>query len=107
VRHDAVLALLAAGSLFELICALGVVWMREGFAQLHYSAAASSVGLAAFAAAVGLTGFSSASGTVDCMVALFLTFALSPVLVAATARAGRRMRYGTLEPTAREYHQQP
>lgn len=101
------MALLAFGCLCELVCVLGVLWMRSGFDQLHFSGASSTVGLLAVAGAVAVTGFSSASGTIDCEVALGITFVLSPVVVSATGRAGRRMRCGSLEPTPEEFEQQP
>lgn len=107
MRHDATVALLAFGCLCELVCVLGLIWMRDAFDQLHFSGASSTIGLLAVAVAVGLTGFSSASGTIDCEVALGLTFVLNPVMISATARAGRRMRFGSLEPTREEFQHQP
>ncbi len=107
MTHDVVVALLVAGCACQAVCVAGTLWMRSGFDQLHFSGAASTVGLLFFAVAVGLQGFNSASGTIDCIVALGLTFVLGPVMVTATARAGRRMRYDTLEPLAREFEQQP
>ena len=107
MTHEAVVALLIAGCVCEAVCVIGTLWMRSGFDQLHYSGAASTVGLLFFAVAVGLQGFSSVSGTIDCVVALGLTFLLGPVMVTATARAGRRMRFDTLEPLRQEFEQQP
>lgn len=107
MSHDAVVALLIAGCACELICVAGTLWMRSGFDQLHFSGAASTVGLLFFAVAVGLQGFDSVSGTIDCVVALALTFFLAPVMVTATARAGRRMRFDALKPLEQEFEQQP
>lgn len=107
MRHDIVLALLAAGMLTEGICLVGVLWLRSAFDQLHFSGAASTVPLVFFAVAVGLTGFSSVSGTIDCLVALALTFGLNPVVVSATGRFGRQLRFGSLQPTQAEFEQQP
>lgn len=107
MKHDAALALLALCCLCQTVCVVGVLWMRDGFDQLHFSSASSTVGLFALAVAVVLTGFSSVSGTIDCLVALGLSFVLNPVMTSATARAGRRMRYGSLDPTKREFEQQP
>lgn len=107
MKQDATLALLAFGCMCEVICVLGVLWMRNGFDQLHFSGAASTIGVVAFAVAVVLKGFSSVSGTIDCVVALAFLFGLSPVMVSATARAGRRVRFDTLEPTPSEFEQQP
>lgn len=107
MRHDAVVALLVFGCLCEVVCVAGVLWMRSGFDQLHFAGAASTVGLLAFGVAVGLTGFSSPAGTIDCLVALALTFLLAPVMISATGRAGRRMRYDDVKPRIQEYEQQP
>lgn len=107
MKHDVVLALLALCGLCSWVCVAGVLWMRNGFDQLHFSGASSTLGLFALAAAVMLTGFSSISGTIDCVVALGLTFILNPVMISATARAGRRMEYDTLEPRPEEYEKQP
>jgi monovalent cation/proton antiporter MnhG/PhaG subunit len=107
VKHDAALALLGLVCLCQTLCVVGVLWMRDGFDQLHFSSASSTVGLFALAGAVALTGFSSVSGTIDCLVALALTFVLNPVMTSATARAGRRMRYKSLDPQPREFEQQP
>jgi monovalent cation/proton antiporter MnhG/PhaG subunit len=107
VRAELILALLASGCLCQTVCVTGLLWMRDGFDQLHYASAASTVGVVAIGVAVVLSGFSSVSGTIDCVVALALTFGLNPVLTSATGRAGRRMRFDTLEPTPEEFSQQP
>lgn len=104
---DPVAALLAAGCLCQAICVVGVLWMRSGFDQLHYSGAATTIGPVLFGVAVVLQGFDSLSGTIDCVVALALLIGLGPVTATATARAGRRMRFDTLEPLERELGQQP
>jgi multisubunit Na+/H+ antiporter MnhG subunit len=93
--------------LAEGICIVGVLWLRSAFDQLHFSGAASTVPLVFFAVAVGLTGFSSISGTIDCLVALALTFMINPVLVSAMGRFGRRQRFGSLQQTPAEFEQQP
>lgn len=107
MTHDAVVALLVAGCLCQAVCVAGVLWMRSGFDQLHFSGAASTVGPLLLGVAVVLQGFDSLSGTIDCVVALALTFVLGPVMATATARAGRRMRFDTLDPLEREFEQQP
>ena len=107
MKSDFVIALLSFGCLCEAVCVLGVVWFRDAFDQLHFCGAASTVGLFSFVAAVAVQGFATASGTIDCIVALFLTFALGPVMISATARAGRRMEFDSLEPRPNEYEQQP
>lgn len=107
MSHDIVIALLVFGCACELIGVTGVLWMRQGFDQLHFAGAASTVGVLAIGVAVVVQGFSSLSGTIDCVVALALTFLLNPVMAMATARAGRRLRYESLEPTPEEFEQQP
>ena len=107
MTHDAVTALLIVGCACQVVCVVGVLWMRSGFDQLHFSGAASTLGPLFIAVAVVLQGFSSLSGTIDCVVALGLTFFLAPVMATATARAGRRMQYDTLEPLEQEFGQQP
>lgn len=102
MTKDAVWALLAFGCVCETVCVVGVLWLRDGFDQLHFAGASSTVGLFAFVAAVALQRFASAAGTIDCLAALVLTFLLNPVMVAATGRAGRRLRGDDLEPTAEE-----
>ncbi len=107
MTHDAVIALLIAGCACQIVCVAGVLWMRSGFDQLHFSGAAGTLGVLFIGVAVVLQGFSSLSGTIDCVVALALTFFLGPVMATATARAARRMRYDTLEPRQQEFEQQP
>lgn len=107
MKGDVVIALLGLGCLSELICIAGVLWFRDGFDQLHFSGAASTLGLFFILAALFVQGFSTVSGTIDCAVALALTFVLNPVMTSATARAGRRMRFDNLRPRANEFRQQP
>lgn len=107
MTHGAVIGLLIAGCVCQAVCVAGVLWMRSGFDQLHYSGAASTVGLVFFGVAAALQGFDSVSGTIECLVALGLVFLLGPVMTMATARAGRRMRFDTLEPMEHEFEQQP
>lgn len=107
MSHAAVTALLVFGAACEVVCVAGTLWMRQGFDQLHFTGAASTVGVLAFGVAVVLQGFSSLSGTIECVVALALTFLINPVMATATARAGRRLRYETLEARPEEFEQQP
>lgn len=107
MSHDVVIALLVVGCVCETICVVGVLWFRDGFDQLHFQGASTTVGLLAFAVAVVIDGFSSLSGTIDCVVALALTFLLNPVMTSATGRAGRRMRFDTLRPKPEEFEAQP
>jgi monovalent cation/proton antiporter MnhG/PhaG subunit len=84
-------ALLAAGVLAELICCVGVWWMRDVFDRLHYSGAGSLVGPVLIGASVAITGFSQLSGTVQSLAALAFLAALGPALTHATARSARRL----------------
>lgn len=107
MTHVAVLALLVLGCVCEMTAVAGTLWMKDGFDQLHYAGAAGTVGVIAFGAAVVVQGFPSASGVIDCVIALALLLVLGPVTVSATGRAGRRIRYGTLEPRPEEFERQP
>lgn len=107
MTHDLVIGLLVFGCLCEMVCVGGVLWMRDGFDQLHFTGAASTVGVLAIGVAMVLQGFSTLSGTIECAVALGLIFFLNPMMATATARAGRRMRHDSLEPTPEEFEQQP
>ena len=100
--HVAATTLLGLGVGAEVICVVGVVWMTDGFDALHFTAAATTIGPLLVATAAVLTGFSSLSGTIECVTACVVLFLLSPVLVGATGRAGRRLDYDDVAPTAQE-----
>lgn len=85
--------LLAAGVLAQLVCCVGVWWMRDVFDRLHYAAAGTTAGPVLIGVSVALTGFSSPSGTVQALAALAFLVVLNPLLVHATARAARRMHH--------------
>ena len=99
--------LLWAGVIAELVCVLGLVWMRDAFDELHYVAAATTAGPVLIATAAGLTGFSSLAGTTEVVTACAALFVLNPVLTSATGRAGRDLAHGDLEPTAEEWAPTP
>lgn len=103
--HVLAVVLVGIGTACELVCLLGVLWFRDAFDQLHYSSAASTVGVFAFGVAAVLTGFPSVSGTIECVIALFLVFVLNASLTVGTGRAGRKWRQGTLAPKAAEYEE--
>jgi multicomponent Na+:H+ antiporter subunit G len=88
VRDVVVAALLAAGVLVQLLCAVGVVAMRDVFDRLHYVGPASAVGPFLFAAAALVEDSFSQPGVKALVVALLLAVT-SPVLSHATARALR------------------
>ena len=92
VRTVAADALLVLGVTAEVVCVVGVVWMRDVFDRLHFVAAGTTMGPVLVAAAVGLTGMSSVSALVESLAALLLLLVLNPVLTHATARAVHRLR---------------
>ena len=97
----AVDVLLALGVALELLCCVGVVVMRTTFDRLHYAAAGTTVpAFLVLAAVLVREGFSS--GGLDAIAAVALLFLLNPVLVVATARAARRIDYGSVAPRPEE-----
>ena len=90
---------LGAGVLAQLVCCLGVVWMRDVFDRLHFAGAGTTVGPVLIGVSVALTGFSSPSGTVQSLAALAFLVVLGPVLTHATGRAARDLLHGDLGPT--------
>lgn len=87
---------LAAGVLAQLVCCLGVWWMRDVFDRLHFAAAGTTVGPVLVGVSVALTGFSSTSGTVQALAAVALLILLNPVLTHASGRAARQLVHGDL-----------
>jgi multisubunit Na+/H+ antiporter MnhG subunit len=94
--NAAVDVLLAAGVVLELACCIGVVVMRTTFDRLHYVAAGTTVPAFCVLAAV-LAREHLSSGGLAAIAAVGLMFLLNPVLTTATARAARRIDYGTVE----------
>ncbi len=86
-------ALLAVGVLAVLVSVVGVLVMRDPYDRLHYTGPANTVAPIAIAAAAalseGLTAASLKAGLI-CAIVLFT----SPLLVHATARAGRVREHG-------------
>ncbi len=101
VDDVAVDVLLGVGVAGAWLCCLGVVVMRTTFDRLHYVAAATTVPAFCVLAAV-LVREGLSSGGLDAIAAVGLLFLLNPVLVTATARAARRIEYGTVEPLPEE-----
>jgi len=87
--------LLALGVGCELLCVLGLLLMRTAVARLHYSMAATSVGLILIVAAVVVRESFTQAGINAIAIGAFL-FLLNPVLANATARAIRRRETGDL-----------
>jgi monovalent cation/proton antiporter MnhG/PhaG subunit len=94
VANVAVDVLLAAGVVLELLCCLGLAAMRTTYDRLHYASAGATVPAFLILAAV-LVRQHVSSGGIQALVAVGLLFLLYPVLLTATARAARRIDYGT------------
>ncbi|WP_306187308.1 MULTISPECIES: monovalent cation/H(+) antiporter subunit G [unclassified Streptomyces] len=80
---------LATGVAAQLVCCVGVWWMRDVFDRLHFAAAGTTVGPVLIGVSVALSPFSSPSGTVQALAALLFLVVLNPVLTHATGRAAR------------------
>jgi monovalent cation/proton antiporter MnhG/PhaG subunit len=89
--------LVTAGVAAQLICVVGVCWLRDAFDALHFAAAGSTLGPVLIGAAVVVAGFSSPAATIQCVVALVLLVALNPVLTHVTARLAWQRRQETGE----------
>jgi multisubunit Na+/H+ antiporter MnhG subunit len=89
----AVNVLLVAAVVAQLVSALGLVVMRTAADRLHYTSAAFTVGPFCVLAAVLLReGMTTAA--YETIGAVGLLFLAGPVVVHATARAGRRQELG-------------
>ncbi|MFB4305032.1 monovalent cation/H(+) antiporter subunit G [Actinomadura sp. GTD37] len=87
--------LLWAGVAAQLLCCVGVWWMRDVFDRLHFTAAAGAVGPALIGTSVVLTGGAgSVSGTVEVVTATAVLLLLSPVVTHAVGRSARRALHG-------------
>jgi multisubunit Na+/H+ antiporter MnhG subunit len=89
----AINVLLAAAVVAQLVSALGLVVMRTAADRLHYTSAAFTVGPFCVLAAVLLREGMTTAGY-DTIGAVGLLFLAGPVVVHATARAGRRRELG-------------
>ena len=97
----AVDVLLAAAVAAQLVCALGLVVMRTAADRLHYASAAFTVGpFCVLAAVLVREGLKSAG--LDSIAAVGLLFLAGPIVVHATARAGRRRELGDPGPRPEE-----
>jgi monovalent cation/proton antiporter MnhG/PhaG subunit len=101
VRIAAADVLLVLGVLTELICVIGVVWLRDVFDRLHFVGAGSTVGPVLVGIAVCVNGMSTASALAQSLAALAALVVLNPVLTHATGRAAHGLR-GTRSGAARE-----
>jgi monovalent cation/proton antiporter MnhG/PhaG subunit len=96
-----VIALLAASAGLMLLCAVGVLAMRDTYDRLHYTGPVSLALLAAALAILVEEGFSIIANKA-LLLAVFQV-CTSPVLVHVTARAARIREHGdwTVAPEAR------
>jgi monovalent cation/proton antiporter MnhG/PhaG subunit len=93
VRDVLVGLLLVLGVGVTLISSLGVLLMRDAYDRLHYTGPASTVAPVAIAAAIVVEeGLSAVSAKTVLIVAVILF--TNPLLVHATARAGRVREHG-------------
>lgn len=86
MREIVAAILLGFGVLIELLCAVGVLVMRNPFDRLHYLAPATTLGPLAIAAAVLIAESDSQAKIKSVLVAVVLLMT-GPVLTHATARA--------------------
>jgi multisubunit Na+/H+ antiporter MnhG subunit len=86
-------ALLVVAVVAQLVSALGLVVMRTAADRLHYTSAAFTVGPFCVLAAVLLRDGMTTSGY-DTIATVGLMFLAGPIVVHATARAGRRLELG-------------
>ena len=101
-RDYAVDVLVWGGVAAELVCCLGLFWLRNAIDRLHYVGAAATLGPALVAAAVCVReGVVSSQGLNAVLIAVLLAFGSSAV-AGATARLIRMRERGSLESTTAE-----
>lgn len=100
-RDLAIDALLGLGVAGELLCVAGIVVMRTTFDRLHYAAASTTIPAFLILTAAVLKQHFTAAG-METFAAVALLFVLNPALVIATARAARRIDYGSVAPLPEE-----
>lgn len=89
--------LLWAGVAAQLVCCVGVWWMRDVFDRLHYAAAATGVGPVLVGGSVVVSGGAgSVSGTVEAITAIAVVVLGGPLCTHAIGRAARVMLHGHL-----------
>ena len=94
--------LLWAGIAAEVICCVGVWWMRDVFDRLHYAAASTSAGPVLIGASAAITGAGSLSATAAAVTAAAVLLLVNPVVTHATGRAARRLLHGDIGPDPEE-----
>jgi multicomponent Na+:H+ antiporter subunit G len=101
VSETLVAILLGIGVLGFAFTALGLLFSRDLYNQIHYLAPGSIFGSLAFAAASVIHEGFSQSGTKAIVIALILLIS-NPVLSHVTARAGRIRRHQQILPKPHE-----
>jgi monovalent cation/proton antiporter MnhG/PhaG subunit len=94
--------LLWAGVVAQLMCCLGLWWMRDVFDRLHFAAAGTSIGPIFIGVSAALTRTGSLSATVQAATATVVLLLVSPLLTHATGRAARRLRHDDIGPRPEE-----
>jgi len=96
-----VVVLLGFGVTVEVLCALGVLLMRNSFDRLHYLGPATLLGPLAVAAAV-LVDASDTQARIKAVLIALILLATGPILTHATARAARVRQFGRLHTEEQE-----
>lgn len=86
MREIVAAGLLGLGVFIELLCAVGVLVMRNPFDRLHYLGPASTIGPLTITAAV-LVAESDAQAKIKSVLVAVVLLATGPILTHATAHA--------------------
>lgn len=98
--------LLWAGVAAELICCVGVWWMRDVFDRLHYGAAAG-VGAILIGISAAITGAGSLAASVEATAATVVLLLVNPLATHAMGRAARQLLHGDVQPDAEQLEEAP
>ena len=83
--------LLWAGVAAEVVCCIGLGWMRTVFDRLHYAAAATTLGPVLIGISAAVSGAGSTSGTLEVATAAAVLLLVNPLVTHATARTARQL----------------
>ncbi|HJS88009.1 MAG TPA: monovalent cation/H(+) antiporter subunit G [Acetobacteraceae bacterium] len=92
----AVPALLAFAAMIEVLCCLGIAFMRDAFDRLHYLGPAIIFPPCAIAAAIAVQDGLLTQAGIKAIVSAATFLITSPILSYATARAIATRRFGEL-----------
>jgi monovalent cation/proton antiporter MnhG/PhaG subunit len=92
---------IASGVGCELVCCIGFVAMRSVFDRFHYAGAATTLGPVLVGIAIVIRESVSAGG-LETIATVAILFLFNPVVLIATARAARRIDYGSVAPRVDE-----